>query len=207
MIGWEMHGFWSGGCKTGLARGNFEGNEVGIFRHVAEHRSHGPDVGFFPHAVGQRSGCPTAEAVTRSDVASRQNSLTTFVIAAAVSSNPSFGIFHPSYRLSHHLVLCWFSTLNIRNSLFHSRLKNYLLHRFFPPSTLLLPHDWLHRLTRTISSELYIFLSSWWIEVIIIISFFLLLFLFHFGSLWRRYGDGAGNTVENSSVFSLIRMV
>ena len=42
----------------------------------------------------------------------------------------------------------------ITPSLFHSRLKTYLIHKYFPPYTPFQPQDWLHGLhDRTVSSE------------------------------------------------------
>jgi len=54
------------------------------------------------------------------------------------------------------------SFIHVISSLFHSRLKNCLFHRSFPPCTSFLPRDWLRRLfdsiTQTFASELYRFL-------------------------------------------------
>jgi len=51
------------GSRSPTERGTFEGDDVGIFQHAAEHRPQCSDVGISPHAINQRSDWPAAEAV------------------------------------------------------------------------------------------------------------------------------------------------
>ena len=78
-----------------------------------------------------------------------------------------FHHFRLTYSFTHHFFLFWFTTLLIRNFLFHSRLKTYLFGSTNPtPVVSLLPPGLPSRnITRTVSPELLGFCFSPWFFV------------------------------------------